>query len=183
VKLDKYARDFALWRDWAAINYSAAKTLFETGDVFLWFPAATLGHHALEMCLKSALIANGMTIFNPRDVKSLDPGVELTLTDCAWGHELVRLAETLAQRNPTFDPSRRMDFIGVVIGGPLTIEEGLSIFDPFFSELRYPREMNKMEGLGEEHERLLDSLVGELRHARLTWNQSPEMKSASHEPT
>lgn len=27
--LDRYARDFALWRDWAAIDYSAAKALFQ----------------------------------------------------------------------------------------------------------------------------------------------------------
>jgi HEPN domain-containing protein len=68
LKLDKYARDAALWRDWAAINYSAAKTLFESGDAFLLLPAATLGHHALEMYLKSALIAHGMTVFDPKKV-------------------------------------------------------------------------------------------------------------------
>jgi hypothetical protein len=59
VKRDKYARNFRVSRDWAAINYRAAETLFRADDPFLWFPAATLGHHALEMYLKSALIANG----------------------------------------------------------------------------------------------------------------------------
>jgi hypothetical protein len=29
VCLDRYARDFALWRGWAAIDYSAAKALFQ----------------------------------------------------------------------------------------------------------------------------------------------------------
>jgi hypothetical protein len=55
TKLDKYARDFGLWRDWATINYQAAKKLFESGDPFRFFQAATLGHHALEMYPKSAL--------------------------------------------------------------------------------------------------------------------------------
>jgi len=143
MTLDKYARDSSLWRDWAAIDYRAAKTLFETGDPFLLFPAATLGHHALEMYLKSALIANGMTVFDPNKVKSLDTGTNLHAEDCAWGHDLVRLAETLAQRNATFDLSRLLDFVGVAVEGPLTIKRGLSIFDPFFSELRYPLEMKK----------------------------------------
>jgi hypothetical protein len=146
MKLDRYALDFSLWGDWAVINYSAAQRLFQTGDPFLWFPAATLGHHALEMYLKSALIANGMTVFDPNKVKLLETGVDLAAGDCAWGHGLVQLAAQLAQRHPMFDPSKQMDFNGVVIEGPLTIREGLNIFDPFFSELRYPREMNMMEG-------------------------------------
>src|SRR5271170_5476357 len=108
MKLDNYARDFALWRDMAAINYRAAKTLFKTGDPFLLFPAATLGHHALEMYLKSALIANGMTIFDPKKVKLLEAGVNLVAADCAWGHVLVRLAEQLAQRNRSFDLAKKM---------------------------------------------------------------------------
>jgi hypothetical protein len=55
MKLDRYARDYALWRDSASITYTAATTLFDTGDPFLMFPAATLGHHALEMYLKAGL--------------------------------------------------------------------------------------------------------------------------------
>jgi hypothetical protein len=85
LKLDKYARDFALWRDWAAIDYKAATTLFETHDPFLLFPAATLGHHALEMYLKSALIVNGLTIFDPNRLRFLDPRINLPAADCAWG--------------------------------------------------------------------------------------------------
>jgi len=172
VKLDKYARDFKMWRDWAAIDYRAAQTLFETGDPFLWFPAATLGHYALEMYLKAALIANGLTIFDPGKLKHLDAGITLLREECAWGHELVRLAEQLAERNPAFDPSKQMNFVGVVLETGMTIKEGLSIFNPFFSELRYPQEMRQVQGLGEEHLRLLNSLVAELRHARFQWNQS-----------
>lgn len=165
--IDKYARDYALWLDSAAINCSAATTLFDTGDPFLMFPAATLGHHALEMYLKAALIANGMTVFNPRDLKNLDSSVSLSESDCAWGHNLVKLAETLALRNAAFDSSKQLAVVGyVTIKEPLTIKEGLAIFDPFFSELRYPHEMKTCDGLGGEDRELLDALVAELRHVR-----------------
>ena len=173
MKLDNYARDFELWRDWAAINYRAAITLFETNDPFLFFPAATLGHHALEMYLKSAMIANGMTVFKREDVTSLDPGISLAEADCVWGHSLVKLAEALAKRNAIFDPLRQMDVLGyLTLNEPMTIREGLGIFDPFFSELRYPQEMKQCGGLGEHHKYLLDSLVTEMRHARFHWNRA-----------
>jgi hypothetical protein len=170
-KLDKYARDFELWRDWAAINYKAAKVLFATGDPFLLFPAATLGHHALEMYLKSALIANGLTVVDPKVVERLED-TKLTKDDCAWGHDLVKLARILASRRPEFDLSKKMKLVGyVVLKEPMAVEEGLSIFDPFFSELRYPQEMKTVDGPGGEHELLLDSLVGELRQARFQWKE------------
>ena len=169
MKLDKYARDYVLWRDWAAINYRAAMKLFGTGDPFLWFPAATLAHHALEMYLKSGLIAYGLTISDPRKLELLDE--KLLPEDCAWGHDLVRLAEQLGERNPEFRPSKEMDFVGSVLKSNMTIREGLNIFDPFFTELRYPREIEKFEDLGEEHQHLLNSLVGELRNGRFRWNQ------------
>lgn len=171
MKLDKYARDFAIWRDWAAINYRAAKVLFATEDPFLLFPAATLGHHALEMYLKSALIANGMTVVDPRKVTRLDD-TNLMAEDCAWGHGLVELARVLVKRRPEFSLSKEMKFVGyIVLTEPMIVEEGLVIFDPFFSELRYPQEMTAVDNLGTEHERLLDSLVSELRHARFQWNK------------
>src|SRR5580704_6568324 len=88
------------------------------GDPFLFFPAATLGHHALEMYLKSAMIASGMTVFNQRELKSLDAGVNLAEADCAWGHNLVKLAETLAQRNAVFNPSKQMNIVGYLTIGP-----------------------------------------------------------------
>jgi hypothetical protein len=67
---------------------------------------------------------------------------------------------------------KQMNFVGLVLETGMTVKEGLSIFDPFFSELRYPQEMRQVEGLGEEHLRLLNSVVAELRHARFQWNQS-----------
>jgi hypothetical protein len=54
---------------------------------------------------------------------------------------------------------------------PMTIKEGLAVFDPFFTELRYPQEMKNCDGLGEDHKYLLDALVAELRHARFQWNR------------
>jgi hypothetical protein len=89
-------------------------TLFDSGDPFLYFPAATLGHHALEMYLKSALIVNGMTVFDPRKVGSLDPSVNLAATDCAWGHDLVDLGKQFAARTPHFDLRMNLKFMGFV---------------------------------------------------------------------
>jgi hypothetical protein len=174
MKLDKYARDFRLWRDWAAINYAAATKLFETDDAFLLFPAATLGHHALEMYLKSALIANGMTVFDPTKIKLLEPEINLTAGSCAWGHGLVELAQQLEKLSPNFNLSKDMDFVGyVTLKEPMTVKEGLQIFEPFFSELRYPRELKQVAGIGFEEKFLLDALVGELRHPRLSCNRAP----------
>jgi len=167
ILLDKYARDFALWRDFAGVNYAAAIHLFDTDDVFEYFPAATLGHHALEMYLKSALILTGMTVFDPRRVKHLDPSIVLAENDCAWGHDLVSLGKLLAARCQHFDMSACLPFIGfVTIQEPLTVEKGLAIFDPFFTELRYPQEMKLMDGLGPEHRVLLDKMVKILQPAR-----------------
>jgi hypothetical protein len=125
------------------------------------------------MYLKSAMIANGMTVFKREDVKLLDSGITLAEADCAWGHNLVKLAELLAKRNTNFDPICQMPLVGyATIGEPMTIKEGLAIFDPFFSELRYPQEMKNCDGLGEDHRYLLDALVLEMRSARFQWNNA-----------
>ena len=76
ITLDKYARDYAAWRDFAAIDYHAAIRLFEIDDPFMYFAATTLGHHALEMYLKSALILNGMAVF-----------------DLEWSHSSIRRSD------------------------------------------------------------------------------------------
>jgi len=60
MKLDKYARDGRAWRDFAKVAYTGAVHLFGSANLFLVFPAATLAHHALEMYLKAALIAEGV---------------------------------------------------------------------------------------------------------------------------
>src|SRR5208337_3118504 len=111
VKLDKYGRDARAWKNSAETAYRAATLLFETRDLLLIFPAATLGHHALEMYLKAAPICEGSTIFDPKKFKYLDPSVMLRKTDCAWGHDLVALARQLAAKRPDFDLKARMTFL------------------------------------------------------------------------
>jgi len=39
------------------------------------------------------------------------------------------------------------------------LEAAFVLFDPFFSELRYPQELKKLEGVSEDEELLLDGLV------------------------
>jgi hypothetical protein len=70
-QLDRFARDARAWKHCAEINYIASGHLFASSNLFVYFTAATLGHHALEMYLKSALICEGMTVFNPVIVESL----------------------------------------------------------------------------------------------------------------
>jgi hypothetical protein len=167
IALDKYARDYQLWRDYAAFNYHAAILLFESENPFAYFPAATLGHHALEMYLKSSLIVSGMTVFNPKKVKELDPSIVLAERDCAWGHNLVALGKQLAARTADLQLAGRLPIMGlVVLQEPMTVEEGFAIFDPFFTELRYPQENKLVTGLGHEHGFLLKALVEVLQYVR-----------------
>jgi len=127
--------------------------------------------------LKSALIAKGLTVFDPAKLKRLDPGgIVLTREDCAWGHELVKLAKQLEQRSRNLDLSKELIPVGfITMKEPMTLEDGLQVFDPFFTELRYPQQMNKVDGIGFEHRQLLEILVKELRHARFEWNQSQQL--------
>ncbi len=163
IALDKYARDAKAWKAFADHNYAASAYLFESHNPFLIFAAATLGHHALEMYLKAALICEGATVFDPNRLKALEPSANLKAADCVWGHDLVVLARQLASRRPDFDLSEQMD---VIIpwhesGGVVTVEQSLEIFNPFFSELRYPQELT-MAGVGEDDRLTLDELVGRL---------------------
>jgi hypothetical protein len=163
VKLDKYARNARAWKHSADIDYRAATLLFETRDLLLIFCAATLGHHALEMYLKAALICEGLTVFNPRDIKLLDPAVTLHKADCAWDHDLVALARQLAAKRPDFDLTARMIFLlPWQHEGVPTVENGFKVFNPFFYELRYPHELT-LSGVGEADKWTLDELVEYLR--------------------
>ena len=163
VKPDKYARNARAWKDGADIAYRAATRLFETRDLLLIFPAATLAHHALEMYLKAALICEGFTVFNPRVIKHLDPSISLEEADCAWDHDLVILARQLASKRPDFDLTATMIFLGPwQHEGPPTVENGFKIFNPFFYELRYPHELT-LSGVGEDDKLTLDELVARLQ--------------------
>ena len=77
----------------------------------MYFPATVLGHHALEMYLKAALIRSGMTACNPRKIKFLDSSIGITKQECAWGHDLIALAEELARIRPDFNTSTKWDKI------------------------------------------------------------------------
>jgi HEPN domain-containing protein len=93
---------------WADHNYAASSYLFQSHNPILIFAAATLGHHALEMYLKSALIVEGLTAFDPSKIKYLDPSVRLQNTDRAWGHDLVVLLRQLAAKRSDFKLSAQM---------------------------------------------------------------------------
>ncbi len=137
--------------------------LFDSHNPFLIFAAATLGHHALEMYLKAALIYEGATVFDPNKIRRLDPTVKLRETDCAWGHNLVTLARRLAARRPDFDLKAQMDtLVPWHKSARVTVDQGFELFNPFFSELRYPQQLT-MGGVGEDDKLLLDELVQRLQ--------------------
>jgi HEPN domain-containing protein len=74
-----YATDADTWLNWAEATYAGSQTLFLSDNALVWFPAAVLGHQALEMFLKAALIRHGHRI-SQSDV---------------WGHDLGALAQRL----------------------------------------------------------------------------------------
>lgn len=162
VDLDTYTKDAPEWRDSGYHYYRGSKILFESGDVYLWFPAATLGHYALEKFLKAVLIQEGMTVCNPREVNNLDPALGLRKGDCVWGHTLVDLAKQFAAKRPEFNLTMQICCFVVGEKAPMSLLRGFEIFDPFFSELRYPQRSPSIEGLGECHGELLDHLYKHL---------------------
>jgi len=74
---DKYTNSPDTWCEHGEIFGRAARELFASGNPFFYFPAALVGHQALEMLLKAALLRQGLKI---QDV---------------WGHDLVELANKL----------------------------------------------------------------------------------------
>jgi HEPN domain-containing protein len=79
TSVSDFSWDAVTWLQWAKQTHAGAHVLFNEGNPFLWFPAAILGHQALEMFLKAALIKTG------RRVEKSD----------VWGHNLVTLAHDL----------------------------------------------------------------------------------------
>jgi hypothetical protein len=161
MQLDKYARDARAWRDAARFNYTAAHELFTCENkIVTCIPGATLAHLALEMFLKSALITSGMTVFNPANLRKLDPSIVLDKKDCVWGHQLVGHAMLLASRRSDFDlkDTTKVPFY-FPHEGPMTLEKAFAIFDPFFFELRYPQSLVDLDGVGPDDVLMLDCLV------------------------
>jgi HEPN domain-containing protein len=88
VQKDRYRNEPTAWLQLADNSLRGARLLHKEGDAFLWFPAALLGHHALEMFLKAALIRQGAKV---------EP-------NGAWGHDLVKLATSLDTGATTASP-------------------------------------------------------------------------------
>jgi HEPN domain-containing protein len=133
MQSDKYINDAKTWCAQGETFGRAAVLLFRS-DPFLYFPAAILGHQALEMLLKAALIRQGFKITR------VDGGV--------WGHDLVELATKLES----------------VVATAFSDElfEAAEIFTDYFNELRYPRELKNVEGLGGEEGLRLEYAIGYL---------------------
>jgi len=169
-QLDKCARDARAWRNWGKVYHKCAAALFDLAldskNPIYYFPAATLGHHALEMYLKAALICEGMTVFNPDKVPPRATDICLTKKDCAWDHKLIPLAKQLSERRTDFDLAAKLDLPDcpeVNRNRKETLRAGFELFDAFFEELRYPDELRKVEGVGEYEKQVLDRLVALLR--------------------
>lgn len=75
---DKYMNDPDTWCAHGEVFGKAAAALFSERNPFFCFPAALVGHQALEMLLKAALLRRGLKIGE------------------IWGHDLVELANRLA---------------------------------------------------------------------------------------
>ena len=132
---DKHANSADTWCAHGETFGQAAHALFTSGNPFFYFPAALLGHQALEMVLKAALLRQGFKINE------------------AWGHDLVKLANKLTA------------------SGKVSLHEEVfevgRIFNAYFKELRYPQELEDVEGLGEaEGERLNNAIPYVLPYAR-----------------
>jgi hypothetical protein len=159
LDLDKYACDVKAWRDWADLYWTATSLLFQSDNIAMYLPAATMAHHTLERYLKAALIATGATVC-PRAV-AVAHGI--SEVDFVWGHELLELALILAKRQPSFDPGVSLGIPVSVLEGGHTLLEGLGHFEPYFDELRYPRQLDRMEGVGKHEWYVLGRMVEVLR--------------------
>ena len=155
MQIDKYARDAELWRRDAEATLAAANLLFAQKPDF-WFAAAILGHHALEMLLKSALIQEGFTVANGKPEDGY-----------VWGHCLEKLAKLLASKRQDFslqDSPRGTLPLG-------TCPTYFARYDMFFDELRYPHASPNIVSLGpgQDETELLAQLMDLIRPFACPW--------------
>jgi hypothetical protein len=180
LTLDKYASDAHAWRQAGDLYYTATATLYESNNLLMYLPAATMGHHTLERYLKAALISVGMTVC-PHDVAAANG---IGKADYEWGHKLTDLAKKLRKKRPTFDPDVDIGISVSILGNvPPTLMEGLRHFEPYFDELRYPQELSKLEGAGMHEFNLLNCIVGILRPLTfpILGTQANTQKSEGHD--
>ncbi len=157
-----HASDAFTWAVNAQFNYLGSQTLFQTGNPALSFPASVLAHSAIEMYLKAALIGVGCIVFDPKSLRSVDPALGLTKSDCAWGHHLLKLGRQFASREARFDLKAVILDRFPMRSGRLTVEGALEIFDPYFWEIRYPSPIEKLHGIGPAYGVPLGKLVERL---------------------
>jgi hypothetical protein len=135
--MDNIAHDAREWRLASECTFLGAMTLFRSKNFLVWFPAAVLGHLALEQLLKSALTQAGCPLRKGQ-----------TQAGYAWGHKLVELAQLLASKQREL---------------PTDVLKDLAVFDAFFGELRYPQTVELVEELGPDEGDLLSDLMESIR--------------------
>jgi hypothetical protein len=161
--IDKYAADAFTWTLQATFAHNGARMLFNSEGVTMVFPAAILAHAAIEMYLKAALIGTGCTVFNPANLKKLDPRTAPKRKDCAWDHGLVKLGKQFAKRQPNFDLNKEiLPCFPPSHMRPVTLKDALEMFDPFFYELRYPGEIKDLFGIGPMDVIVLNAIADEI---------------------
>lgn len=132
-------------------TFEAAVLLFNVSNPFLWFSAAMLGHHALEMLLKSALIRAGCSV---REGGRPEDGF-------VWGHDLEKLATLLHSARP--------DFSGNIPPHPevelISVSTYFARYNAIFNELRYPQASRNVDSLGpgEDEAELLANMMKVIR--------------------
>lgn len=151
ASIDEHTRDAREWRLAAERTFRAAIFLFELDSrPFLWFSAALLGHHALEMLIKSALIREGFPVEKGK-----------TKEGFVWGHNLEELAKLLASKQKDFSPQIRTHREIPLISRTTY----LARYDTFFDELRYPSSSPNVDSLGSGRDEadLLAELMNRIR--------------------
>jgi HEPN domain-containing protein len=136
--IDVAAQNAREWRVAAEGALRAACILFN-GSPEVWFSAALLGHHALEMLIKSALIRQGFIVAKGKPENGF-----------AWGHSVVELARAVASRCTDFNADG-------------FFWDDLAGYDTFFEELRYPGILKNFDELGEHHRLVLLDLMQVIR--------------------
>jgi hypothetical protein len=67
--MDDYTKDPSEWRMSSECTFLGARILFQSKTLLVWFPAAVLGHLALEQLLKSAVIQAGCPVTKGRPAR------------------------------------------------------------------------------------------------------------------
>src|SRR5579862_2138294 len=152
--LDEYATDHRTWKVSGEMYQQASSLLFTQPDTLMWLPAATLAHHAIERYLKAALIVAGVTICTKETAKKAE------IHDHIWGHDLVELGKRLGKLRREFKLNALLPISAYILQtSPCSVEMGLSHFDPFFTELRYPQRLERMDPVSPQDPILLDHIM------------------------